>query len=65
MHTPGPWHRTVEAPVKYASIKAGKKYIAGLVVVRGFTDAEYNANANLIASAPELLALSASRGGSP
>ena len=55
-HTPGPWHRNIKPAKKYGIIFAGRNtHVAGLCV-QGLADTEIEANCNLIAAAPELLA---------
>lgn len=54
-HTPGPWHRNIKPAKKYCTIFAGRNkhicYLDGQVM----SDAEAEANIDLIAAAPELL----------
>lgn len=55
-HTPGPWHRNIKPARKYNTIAAGRNTHVAHLVVNGLTDAEIEANCNLITAAPELLA---------
>ena len=55
-HTPGPWHRNIPPARKYTTIFAGRNtHVARLAVDDLTTDTELEANANLIAAAPDLL----------
>ena len=52
-HTPGPWHRNIPPASKYVTIFAGRNtHVCHLAP----ENEEVEANCNLIASAPELLA---------
>ena len=55
-HTEGPWHRNIKPARKYAVVFAGRNTHIAVVCSGGLTDAEVEANCDLIASAPELLA---------
>lgn len=55
-HTPGPWHRNIVPARKYPTIFAGRNTHVAVVQSQGLTDEEVEANCNLIAAAPELLA---------
>lgn len=54
-HTPGPWHRNIAPARKYPVIFAGRNTHVAKIIPTG-RDAEDEANANLLAAAPELLA---------
>ena len=54
-HTPGPWHRNIKPARKYAVIFAGRNTHVCVLDGIGKSDAEVEANCDLIASAPELL----------
>lgn len=54
-HTPGPWHRNIKPARKYSVIFAGQNTHVAQVVSCGLAEAEIEANADLIAAAPELL----------
>jgi len=56
-HTPGPWSRNIAPATKYPTIFAGRNtHVACLVTEgRGLTPEQVEANADLIARAPELL----------
>jgi hypothetical protein len=54
-HTPGPWHRSTKPITKYPVIFAGRNnHIAVVICHEGLTSAECEANADIIAAAPEL-----------
>jgi hypothetical protein len=54
-HTPGPWSRNIKPAAKYCTIFAGRNtHVAH--VANGLPDEQIEANCNLIAAAPELLA---------
>lgn len=55
-HTEGPWHRNIKPARKYAVVFAGRNTHVAVVCSGGLSDAEVEANCDLIASAPELLA---------
>lgn len=56
-HTPGPWHRNIPPAAKYPVIFAGRNtHICVVTKSHPMTDVECEANANLIAAAPALLA---------
>lgn len=55
-HTEGPWGRNIPPASKYPVIYAGRNTHVAQVLSKGLPDAEVEANANLIAAAPELLA---------
>lgn len=61
-HTPGPWHRNIKPASKYTVIFAGRnKHIAAVKTI-GLSEAEIEANMDLIVAAPRLLdALRAAR----
>ncbi|HYG84547.1 MAG TPA: hypothetical protein VD907_06765 [Verrucomicrobiae bacterium] len=54
-HTPGPWHRNVPPATKYPTIFSGINTHVSRVVVDGLSPEEVDANASLIACAPEML----------
>lgn len=54
-HTPGPWHRNIRAGGKYPVVFAGRNQHVAQVVQQA-DPAETEANIDLIAAAPELLA---------
>lgn len=56
-HTPGPWHRNVPPARQYPTVFAGRNmHIAALRPDSRISDEEAEANLNLIAAAPDLLA---------
>jgi hypothetical protein len=60
-HTPGPWHRNIRKDGKYPTVYAGRnKHVASASAIyddKGqFDGAEVEANIDLIAAAPDLLA---------
>lgn len=56
-HTKGPWHRNVPPATKYITIWSGRNTHVARVVTDGrLTPEEVEANCDLIAAAPELLA---------
>jgi hypothetical protein len=54
-HTQGPWHRNIKPARKYVTIFAGRNTHVCHLATSGLTDEEIEANADLIAAAPELL----------
>jgi hypothetical protein len=56
-HTEGPWGRNIPPASKYPVIYAGRNTHVAQVISKGLPDAEVEANANLIAAAPDLLAV--------
>lgn len=54
-HTAGPWGRNIPPVSKYPIIYAGRNTHVAQVITRGLPEAEAEANARLIAAAPELL----------
>jgi hypothetical protein len=56
MHTPGPWHRNIKPATRYPTIFAGRNTHVAQVVSQGIGASEVEANCNLIAAAPDLLA---------
>jgi hypothetical protein len=54
-HTPGGWNRNIPPASKYATIFAGRNTHVCVLSVKGLPDEEVEANANLIAAAPDLL----------
>lgn len=55
-HTPGPWSRNIPPARKYSTIFAGRNTHIAMVQSTGLTDLEIEANTDLIAAAPDLLA---------
>jgi predicted nucleotidyltransferase len=55
-HTPGPWSRNISPARKYPTIFAGRNSHVCTLVSQRRDDAELEANANLIAASPDLLA---------
>jgi hypothetical protein len=55
-HTPGPWHRNIKPAARYPVIFAGRNSHVAQVISSGLTDEAIEANCNLIAAAPDLLA---------
>lgn len=56
-HTAGPWHRDIKPAAKYPVVFAGRNtHIATVATRGGLTDAEIEANCDLIAAAPETAA---------
>ena len=64
-HTPGPWHRNIKPASKYPTVWSGRNTHVAYVVAgapRGsgsgetMSDEEVEANIDLIAAAPEMLA---------
>ena len=54
-HTPGPWGRNIKPARNYPMIYAGRDTDIAQLVTRDIADDEAEANADLIAAAPELL----------
>lgn len=54
-HTPGPWHRNIKPASKYNVVFAGRNTHVAAVKTEGLSEAEIEANMDLIAAAPELL----------
>lgn len=54
-HTQGPWHRNIKPATKYNTIYAGRNTHVAHLETTGLDSEEVEANANLIAAAPELL----------
>lgn len=55
-HTPGPWHRNIRPAAKYPVVWAGRnKHVLAIKTI-GLTEEEIEANINLAAAAPDLLA---------
>lgn len=54
-HTPGPWHRNIKPATHYTTVWSGRNTHVARVVPEGLTEAEVEANINLIAAAPDLL----------
>jgi hypothetical protein len=53
-YTPGPWHRNIAPAAKYPIIFAGRNTHVAQVKTQGLSEAEQEANADLIAAAPDL-----------
>lgn len=54
-HTPGPWHRNIPPAKMYPVIFSGNNRHIAEVNIRRLTYEEIDANASLIAAAPEML----------
>ena len=54
-HTKGRWNRNIAPASRYPVIYAGRNTHVALVISQGLPEAEQEANANLIAAAPDLL----------
>ena len=54
--TPGPWNRNIKPASRYPTVFAGRNTHVAMVVARGLPEEEIEANCNLIAAAPDLLA---------
>jgi hypothetical protein len=54
-HTQGGWSRNIAPARKYSTIYAGRNTHVAHLAKSGMTDEELEANANLIAAAPDLL----------
>jgi hypothetical protein len=54
-HTPGPWGRNIRPVSKYPIVYAGRNTHIARVITDGLEEAEAEANADLIAAAPDLL----------
>ena len=62
-HTPGPWHRNIAPAGKYNVVWSGRNTHVAAVKTEGLTEAEIEANINLIAASPAMLkALRMARG---
>jgi hypothetical protein len=55
-HTLGPWGRNIKPASRYPVIFAGRNTHVAQVITKGLPESECEANADLIAAAPELLA---------
>lgn len=55
LNTPGPWGRNIKPASHYPIVYAGRNTHIAQVITQGLTEAEAEANCNLIAAAPELL----------
>jgi hypothetical protein len=55
-HTGQTWHRNIKPASKYPIIFADRNTHVAQAVTRGLSEAEIEANTDLIAAAPELLA---------
>ncbi len=56
-HTPGPWHRNIMPARKYCVIFSGRnKHVAAIHHADGLSDEEVEANHDLFAAAPDMLA---------
>ena len=54
-HTPGPWGRNIAPAWKYPIIFAGRNTHVAYIFTNELSESEQEANANLIAAAPDLL----------
>jgi hypothetical protein len=54
-HTLGPWHRNIKPITRYPTIFAGRNTHLAKIIVEGIGLSEAEANADLIAAAPDLL----------
>ena len=54
-HTSGPWHRNIKPAKKYVTIFAGRNTHICHLATEGLTDAEIEANCDLITCAPDML----------
>ena len=54
-YTPGPWNRNIPPASKYTTIYAGRNTHIARVVTDGLSENEIEGNANLIATAPDML----------
>lgn len=57
MHTPGPWSRNVPPATKYPTVWSGRNKHVAYVKTDGLPSAQVEANLQLIAAAPDLLAV--------
>lgn len=55
-HTQGGWNRNIKPASRYPTVFAGRNTHIARVITDGLTEAEAEANINLIAAAPDLLA---------
>jgi len=55
-HTSGPWHRNIPPATKYVTIFSGRNTHVARLIVDNLPADEVEANCNLIAAAPDLLA---------
>ena len=55
-HTPGPWHRNIKPAARYPIVFAGRNTHVAQIKTQGLSEAEQEANCNLIAAAPDMLA---------
>lgn len=55
-HTAGPWHRNIQPASKYPTVFAGRSTHVASVATVGISAREIEANCDLIAAAPALLA---------
>lgn len=55
-HTPGGWNRNIKPASKYNVIYAGRNTHVAALSTSGLSEEEIEANCNLIAAAPDLLA---------
>lgn len=55
-HTPGPWHRNIKPASRYPVIFAGRNTHVAMLLKSDVTLEELEANADLIAAAPSMLA---------
>ena len=54
-HTPGPWGRNIAPAWKYPIIFAGRNTHVAYIFTNELSESEQEANADLIAAAPDLL----------
>lgn len=55
-HTPGPWSRNIKPAKKYTTVFSGRNKHVAYIATTSVGDEEAEANINLIAAAPDLLA---------
>lgn len=55
-HTPGPWSRNIAPASRYPTVFAGRNTHVAIVTSRGLPESEIEANCDLIAAAPTMLA---------
>lgn len=55
-HTPGPWGRNIKPASRYPVVFAGRNTHVAMVITKRLTDEVVEANCDLIAAAPDLLA---------
>jgi hypothetical protein len=52
--TAGPWHRNIKPARRYPVVFAGRNTHVAIICTEGLTDAEIEANCNLITAAPSM-----------